>query len=261
MVSSVKPWALAKAVNFSFTSALGVWVRPAQEGKAGVGVGGGLRSAPPPAGAAQPPPPPPRAGPCVPGRAGAPTVESGHVEVLAWALGARGVEQSVVLVVRLHHPHVIHAAPVWDPTRRPQSGPPDRWPWEGVVSEGGLPSLPLPYSGIWPAPCFLPAQPVNSARWGPVSPSQKSWGPAHTQPQKIRGSCCCHHPFGWPGRGKVPQWGSHRGEGVRTPHEPWLCVTCPPSRDGTAKVWGPSTQAQGGALQETAPEWSSVPHT
>lgn len=29
MVSSVKPWVLAKVLNFSFISALGVWVRPA----------------------------------------------------------------------------------------------------------------------------------------------------------------------------------------------------------------------------------------
>lgn len=34
MVSSVKPWALVKLANFSFTSALGVWVRPGQEREA-----------------------------------------------------------------------------------------------------------------------------------------------------------------------------------------------------------------------------------
>lgn len=34
MSSSVKPLARAKVVNFSFTAARGVWVRPGQDGNA-----------------------------------------------------------------------------------------------------------------------------------------------------------------------------------------------------------------------------------
>lgn len=42
------------------------------------------------------------------------TVESGHVEVLAEAFAACGVEKRVLLVVGGYHPHVVGTAPVWE---------------------------------------------------------------------------------------------------------------------------------------------------
>lgn len=159
------------------------------------------------------------------------------MEVLAGALGARGVQQGVLAVVRLHHLHLVHAAPVCGPTRRPQSGPQASGLRRGCPLRVGC--LPCPSRlrqlASPPPPHFLPAQPVDSARWGPGSPHQKSWGPAHTQTQKIRGSWCRHHPFGWPGRGKAAQWGSHHWEGVRTPHVLVALGACPSSREGPAK--------------------------
>lgn len=137
MASSVKPWVLAKVVNFSFISALGVWVRP----------GAGRRSLRPqlgevsaaPTSAAWGPPwsPPSQARPSP--WWGVRTVESGHVEVLAEALGARGVEKRVLVVVGHCHPHVVGAAPVWESAREAQLGTlsPELRPtsvWEGVLS-------------------------------------------------------------------------------------------------------------------------------
>lgn len=97
MESSVKPWALQKAVNFSFNSALGVWVRPGT---------GWRRSWPqrgdgvcPALGLGEPPLVMPVCG----RQRRARTVEGGHAEVLAGALAALAVQQGVVVVVSLHH--------------------------------------------------------------------------------------------------------------------------------------------------------------
>lgn len=145
MASSVKPWALAKAVNFSFTSALGLWVRPEAGRRA-------LRSL------LCPPPHPGLPPGCGPGTGGARTVETGHVDVLAEAFGAGGAEQGVLVIVRVHHPHVVPAAPVWAPGRRRQSGTLPHAP--GLLPRGrgcppglagGGPRAP-PWAGSLPGP-------------------------------------------------------------------------------------------------------------
>lgn len=105
MSSSVKPWALLKVVNFSFSSSFRVWVLPGT-------VRRGLRQE------AESPAPhpfvmsfgsglglfPTSVIPPVLGQwAGTPTIESGHAEVLAWAFGASAEQQCVLIVVGLHH--------------------------------------------------------------------------------------------------------------------------------------------------------------
>lgn len=47
-----------------------------------------------------------------------PTVEGGHAEVLAWALGAPAEQQRVLIIVGFHHGDGVGAAPVWEPKRR-----------------------------------------------------------------------------------------------------------------------------------------------
>lgn len=165
MPSSVKPRLLAKVVNFSLTSALGVWVRP----------GAGRRSLQSPLVCSIPalplllrpgrPQTPPRVEPQAGrwARHGARTVQRGHVEVLARASDTLGGEQGVGLVVRLHHRYLVGAAPVWKPGRQPRgaqcpqtrraqkirgawdrhkppqphpSGEEERWPGEVIPRQG-----------------------------------------------------------------------------------------------------------------------------
>ena len=122
MPSSVKPRLLAKVMNFSLTSALGVWVRP----------GAGRRSLQPPLVCSIPalplllrlgrPQTPPRVEPQAGqwARHGARTVQCGHVEVLARASDTLGGEQGIGLIVRLYHRHLVGVAPVWKPRRQPR---------------------------------------------------------------------------------------------------------------------------------------------
>lgn len=90
MASSVKPWVLAKVVNFSFTSALGVWVRPGAGRRSHWPQSGEVSAAPTP-GAWGPPLETPICGQVGLGQSagrwcGVRTVETGHVEALAEAL-------------------------------------------------------------------------------------------------------------------------------------------------------------------------------
>lgn len=161
MLSSVKPWALAKVANFSLISALGAWVRPGAEGEA-AGLHRETSLGPHPQ--AWGVPELPRGPGLRPGSGswrGTRTVERGHAEVLTGASEALGVEQGIGLVVRLHHRHLVVAAPVWGPRRQP------RWvgdPWGGRPLWAGVGGALMlhPLSSCLPCPspdpCFLPAQ-------------------------------------------------------------------------------------------------------
>lgn len=148
MTSSVKPWAWAKALNFSLTSALGVWLRPGQEGN-------GRSLLCPPLAA----PPPARLGPR---RAGAYCRE--------WPSGSPGPGCPRCRAERsLRSPSPPPAPPACCPSlgtheRTPVGEPPpDLWPWGTRCPPlaGRLPRSPPP--GQVASPCFQPAQPVNSA--------------------------------------------------------------------------------------------------
>ena len=133
------------------------------------------------------------------------TVESGHVEVLAEAFAACGVEKRVLLVVGGYHPHVVGTAPVWEcrteswlGTLRPNLRPTSAWeevfsPWAGCGKEPGRP----PPLGKPPASC--PHSPCSLQ--GPVSSNQKSWSwgrGRHTGSRgfsETRGSWCSHKPL------------------------------------------------------------------
>lgn len=139
---------------------------------------------------------------CGPGAGWARTVETGHVDVLAEAFGARGAEQGVLVIVRVHHPHVVPAAPVWESRRRCQSGTRPHTSgllplWRGCLpgcgrglregaacsALGWLPSLPLPHraGGQPSASCPHSLCP----RGAQCSHSRSAGGPANMRAQKL----------------------------------------------------------------------------
>lgn len=162
MLSSVKPWALAKVANFSLISVVGAWVRPGAEGEA-AGLHPGDLARPPPPGLGSP-----QAAPSAGPQAGRRELAWGTY-CRAWPCGSPGRGLGSSRCRAGHRPRSPSPPPTprgcrsslgAQETTAVGRGPLGRAPlWAGV---GGA-LMPHALSSCLPCPsparCFLPAQP------------------------------------------------------------------------------------------------------